>query len=70
MKEAADVKRAGETVEALKEALADLDAQIAADADAVAARYAPDAPLERVLVKPKRGDIEVKLVALGWMPDA
>jgi hypothetical protein len=31
---------------------------------------ARDEPLERVLVKPKRGGTSVQLVALVWIPNA
>jgi hypothetical protein len=69
MKEAADVKRAEESVESVKAAIGRLDGQIAADASAVAARFDPGAPLERVVIRPKRGQVEVRLVALGWHPE-
>jgi hypothetical protein len=69
MKEAADVKRAEDSVESVKAAIGRLDGQIAADASAVAARFDPGAPLERIVIRPKRGQVEVRLVALGWHPE-
>jgi hypothetical protein len=68
MKEASDVKRAAESVEAVEAAVADLDAQIAADVAAVGARFEPGTPLERIVVSPKRGQVDVQFVALAWTP--
>ena len=68
MREASDVKRAADTVESVKEAVATLEEQLAADAAAVTARFEQDAPLERVVLAPKRGQVEVQLVGLGWVP--
>ena len=68
MKEASDVKRAAESVEAVRAAIAQLDARIAEDVAAVAARFEPGVPLERVAVRPKRGQVEVQFVALAWVP--
>jgi len=68
LKEASDVKRAAETVEAVQAAVADLDAQIAADVATVRARFEPETPLERTVVSPRRGQVEVQFVALVWTP--
>jgi DNA helicase HerA-like ATPase len=68
-KEAEDVKRAQETVEAARKALEDLDARIEEDTKAIAARFDADAGrLEKVSLAPKRGQIAVQFVALGWKP--
>ena len=70
MKEAGDVKRANETVEAVRQQLETFDAMVLEQTQDVAAKY--DAPLdiERVPLTPKRGQIEVQFVALGWRPRA
>jgi hypothetical protein len=68
MKEASDVRRAAESVEHVRRAIAKLDEQIAADVAAVSHRYHDQVPLERVIVAPKRGHVEVQFVALGWAP--
>jgi hypothetical protein len=68
MKEASDVKRAAESVEAVKAAIDRLDEQLEADAAAVGQRFERDLPLERVVISPKRGQVEVQFVGLGWMP--
>jgi hypothetical protein len=70
MKEASDVKRAAEQVDAVRAAAADLDREIATDIEAVAARVAQDTPLEPVIVRPRRGHVEVQYVALAWVPEA
>ena len=70
MKEASDVKRAEESVETVRAAIAKLEEQIEADAAAVARRFEPDAPLERVVVLPKRGQVEVRFIALAWVPSS
>ena len=69
MKEASDIKRAAESVESVKAAVAALEGEIAEDVAAVSARIDHDAPLERVSIAPKRGQIEVQFVALAWKPD-
>jgi hypothetical protein len=66
MKEASDVKRAAEGADAVRAQMRSLESQIAADMAAVAARYEHEAPLERVVIAPKRGQVEVQLVALAW----
>jgi hypothetical protein len=68
-KESTDVARATETVNALKAQLADLEAQMQADVDQVAADWdLSQEPFERVLVKPKRGGVSVQIVSLVWVP--
>ena len=48
MKEASDVKRATESVDSVKAAVAALDGQLAEDIAAVTAKLDQDAPLERI----------------------
>ena len=68
MKEASDVKRATETVDSVKAAVAALEGQLAEDIAAVSAKFDQDVELERIPLAPKRGQIEVQFVALGWSP--
>jgi hypothetical protein len=71
MKEAEDVKRAGETVQELQAKLADLEQQVQAETQAVAAKYDTGAfQLQTVSLKPKKTQITVQLVTLAWKPDA
>jgi hypothetical protein len=69
MKESADVGRARETLEALREQLAELEAQFRAETDVIGARVDPlTEPLETVRIRPTRQNIAVRLVALAWRP--
>jgi hypothetical protein len=64
-----DVARAGETVEALKQQLADLDAQFQAEATALEAGGDPASEsFETLELRPSKTNISVKLVALAWTP--
>jgi hypothetical protein len=68
-KEMDDVKRAQENVDVARTALEELDAQIEEDTKAIAARFEADAGvLDTVSLAPKRGQIAVQFVALGWKP--
>jgi hypothetical protein len=69
LKERQDVGRAGETVEAIAQAQADLEAQCAADIQALEAKTDPlTERLEPVALAPKKTHITVKLVVLAWAP--
>jgi hypothetical protein len=70
MKEAEDVKRASETVEAVRRQIQDLGAQVSEETKAIAAGFDATAPLERVTLTPKRGQVTVLFVALGWTASA
>ena len=66
-REREDVQRAEENVDVVRQALADLDNQIAEETAAIAARYDSDAgSIETLSLAPKRGQILVQFVALGW----
>ncbi|HTL63053.1 MAG TPA: DUF87 domain-containing protein [Nitrospira sp.] len=69
LKESQDVNFAEENVAALRQQLADLEAQFKAESEALAA--ASDPLLERlepVLLRPAKSNIAVKFVALAWTP--
>jgi hypothetical protein len=68
MKEASDVKRASETVQAIEEQIAALETEVAEQAAAVASEFETHLTFERVSVAPKRGQVSVNFVALGWDP--
>lgn len=69
MKERQDIGRASETVEALQQQLADLEAQFQGEVRALETRIDPlTENLETVSVRPKKTDISVRLVALAWAP--
>ena len=69
MKESQDVARAGETAEALQQQLADLEAQLQEETAAMETKVDPmTESLETVVIKPKKTNISVSLVALTWAP--
>jgi len=66
-KESEDVGRAQQDVEAARRELENLDAQIAEETAGIAARYdAGTDTLDTVSLAPKRGQILVQTIALGW----
>jgi hypothetical protein len=69
VEQAQDVTRAGETVEAIKQQLADLDAQFQAEAAAIEAGHDPASEsFETIELRPNKTNISVKIVALAWTP--
>ncbi len=70
MKEVEDVKRASETVEAVRGQIEELEAQVSEETRAIAAGFDTAAPLDRVTLTPKRGQVAVQFVALGWIASA
>ncbi|MGH7349820.1 MAG: ATP-binding protein, partial [Candidatus Rokuibacteriota bacterium] len=68
-KETQDVGRARETVAAMDEAIARLDEQFKAEAEALGASADPlTEELETLALKPTRQNVSVRLVALAWAP--
>ena len=67
--EAGDVKRADQVVEAAKQKVAELDAELQAEIDALKSKMDPsNEALEKVLVRPRKSDIAVDALGLVWMP--
>jgi hypothetical protein len=68
-KEAQDVAHAEEDVTAVQQALADLESELKGETDRLAATYDPTAvTLEPLALKPRRADVDVRVVALAWAP--
>ena len=66
-RESGDVARATSTVTTLEQQLADAQAALESDLQAVQGEWDPQAEeLERLVVKPKRGSVSVQLVGLVW----
>ena len=64
-----DIGRAEETVEAYKKQQADLQAQFDEEVAALAAKIDAQAEeLETILVKPRKSDINIQLLAFTWAP--
>ena len=70
MKEAEDVQRAQQGVSREKEKLDEFDKEVEAALQEIAARYDTDLQLERIGLSPKRGQVQVLFVGLGWQPTA
>ena len=69
LEQSQDVARAGETVEAIRTQIADLNSQFEAEAAAIESGGDPATEsFEAVELRPTRPNIRVKLVALGWTP--
>jgi hypothetical protein len=68
MKEAEDIERAQETVAAIEEQRRQLDEALHAETATLdAASAAATGPLETIVIKPKKANVTVKLLALVWM---
>ncbi|MFN7977704.1 MAG: hypothetical protein U0P30_06170 [Vicinamibacterales bacterium] len=69
-RESQDVDRAKANEAALLDQKAELDATIAAEVQALQDEWSTDGEtFESVVVKPKRGGVQVQLVALVWRPE-
>ena len=68
MKETQDVKQAQENVQALQGQLKTFDEGVEQEIQAIAARYDVAAEFETIALAPKRGQVDVQFVALGWDP--
>ena len=68
MKEAEDVRRAQAQVEKLRERLEAFDQVVRDETHAIVAKYDSAVDLDRIAVAPKRGQVQVQFVALGWQP--
>ena len=68
MKEGQDVKRAQENVQALHAQLKTFDEGVEQEIEAITARFDAPAALETIALTPKRGQVAVQFVALGWDP--
>lgn len=68
MKESADVKRAQDTVAAVRQQMAALEAEIAREVDVLSASLDATA-FDTVTLAPKRGQVSVHFVGLGWDPE-
>jgi hypothetical protein len=68
-KEAKDVDRAKERLMALRERLEQLEEDFREDSEQIAEQFDPDnAELEHVIIRPKKKDIRVRMLALAWLP--
>ena len=68
MKEGQDVERAHVKVQEVEVEIAALDADLEREITALEATANSNAPLDVIEIKPKRGNVDVRLVALAWQP--
>jgi hypothetical protein len=69
MSQAEDVGRAEDTVEAVEQQLRRLEAEFQSEVDALATRFdATRLGLAAMELRPARSRVQVRLVALGWLP--
>ena len=69
MKESGDVGRAQDTVEAVNQQLADMEAELKAETEAIQQAGDPQTEaLEKISLKPTKSNIDIKLLTLVWAP--
>ena len=69
MKETQDIGRAQAKVQETEAELKALENELAEEVAALTASAAANAPIETLEIAPKRGAVDVRLVALAWRPD-
>jgi hypothetical protein len=67
MKESEDIKRASENVDAVRARIKALDDEILQETQRITS--AAQSGIDRVSLSPKRGQVSVQLLGLGWMPE-
>ena len=68
-KEARDIERAKKRLEMLKTQLAEMHADFDAEVDRLEARLDPELEtLETVVLKPRKKDIDIRILSLAWVP--
>jgi hypothetical protein len=69
MKEGQDIKRAEENVEALQQQLENLESDLTKETDTISSQWnAQTEILESIKIRPKKTNIHVQVVGLGWAP--
>ena len=69
MKESQDATRAGETIDALKGQLQELESAFRRETEALAAKMDPlTETLDTITIQPNKSNIAVKLITLAWAP--
>ena len=69
MKESEDIQRASESVERIRAEAQALEQELLAETRKIGENTAPPV-LDRIALTPKRGQVSVQLVGLGWLPGA
>ena len=69
MKETDDIRRANENLSVLEERARALEEEVAQETRRIIEQFDAAGELERLSLAPKRGQVAVQLVGLGWLPD-
>jgi hypothetical protein len=70
MKESDDIRRANESLQAVEERARALKEEIDQEIRRITEQFDAAANVERLSLAPKRGQVSVLLVGLGWLPDS
>ena len=68
MKEGQDVERAQVKVQEVEAEIAALNAELEREIAALEGAANGNPPLDVIEIKPKRGNVDVRLVVLAWQP--
>jgi hypothetical protein len=66
MKEGQDVERAQVRVQEVEVEIAALNGDLEREIAALEATANPNSPLDVIEIKPKRGNVDIRIVALAW----
>ncbi len=69
MKETDDIRRANENLGAVEEKATALEQEVADETRRITEQFDAAGAVERLSLAPKRGQVSVQLVGLGWIPD-
>jgi len=69
MKESDDIRRANDNLNAIEERARALEEEVAQETRRISEQFDAAGEIERLSVAPKRGQVAVQLVGLGWLPD-
>ncbi len=69
MKESDDIRRASENLEAIEERARALEDEVTQETRRITEEFEAAGAIERVSLTPKRGQVTVQLVGLGWLPE-
>jgi hypothetical protein len=69
MKESEDIRRAAENLEQVDRRARELEEEVSAETRRIAEQFDATPEIERLSLVPKRGQVSVQLVGLGWLPN-
>jgi hypothetical protein len=69
MKEADDIRRASENLDAVEDRVRALEDEVTQETRRITEQFDAASTIERMSVAPKRGQVSVQIVGLGWLPE-